>query len=67
MAAQVRLKVNMIIDGVNHPVGSLFEKSKIPSRLRSRENYEPAAAAREESEEEEVERSPAAAEHPEEL
>lgn len=47
MAAQVRLKVNMIIDGVNHPVGSLFERSKVPARLRSRDNYEPAGAARE--------------------
>lgn len=46
--AAVRLKVNMIIDGVNYPVGSLFERSKIPSRLRWRENYEPAGATREE-------------------
>lgn len=47
MAAQVRLKVNMIIDGVNYPVGSLFDKAKLPKRLRLREYWEPAGAVEE--------------------
>lgn len=45
MVAQEQLKVNMIIDGVNHPIGmpvSQEFKNKLPSHLRRREHFEPA-------------------------
>lgn len=39
----VRLKVNMIVDGVNYAVDSVVERewlNKLPKHLRVRENYE---------------------------
>jgi hypothetical protein len=45
MAAQEQLRVNMIIDGVNYPVGMAVTpefKNKLPNHLRRRENFEPA-------------------------
>jgi hypothetical protein len=44
MVAQERLKVNMIIDGVNYPVGMVVSKefkNGLPNHLRRREHFEP--------------------------
>lgn len=44
MAATEQLKVNMIIDGVNYPVGMAVTqefKNKLPNHLRARTNFEP--------------------------
>jgi hypothetical protein len=41
--APVRLKVNMIVDGVNYAVDSVVDRewlNKLPKHLRVRENYE---------------------------
>ena len=46
MAAE-QLRVNMIIDGVNYPVGMVVSqefKNKLPNHLRRRENFEPLQA-----------------------
>lgn len=45
--ALARLKVNVIIDGVNYPVGSLLDKARVPKNLRLREYWEPAGAVEE--------------------
>lgn len=37
--AQVRLKVNMIIDGLNYPYGTIMEEDDIPPSLRRPEYY----------------------------
>lgn len=41
---QARLKVNIIMDGVNYAVGTVVDKTKFPSHLRKPENFEPAGA-----------------------
>ena len=47
MAAE-QLAVNMIIDGVNYPIGMHVDnafRNKLPNHLRVRENFEPARLA----------------------
>ena len=44
-ATAEQLRVNMIIDGVNYPVGMAVSqefKNKLPNHLRARGNFEPA-------------------------
>lgn len=44
MAAAEQLRVNMIIDGVNYPVGLAVTqefKNSLPNHLRVRANFEP--------------------------
>jgi hypothetical protein len=48
MVTQERLKVNMIIDGVNYPVGMVATKefkNGLPNHLRRREHFEPVPEA----------------------
>jgi hypothetical protein len=52
MVAVEQLRVNMIIDGVNYPVGMVVSqefKNKLPNHLRRREHFEPARVETEEA------------------
>ena len=48
---EVKLKVNLIMDGNFYPFGTVIERSRVPKHLRTRENFEAASAESEVPEE----------------